>query len=48
MGKKCLKSRGNVVEPLDTIEKYGADSLRFYLVSMPLQIKIVFGLKVVC
>ena len=32
-GEKMSKSRGNVVEPLKTIEKYGADSLRFYLVS---------------
>jgi len=32
-GEKMSKSRGNVVEPLETIEKYGADSLRFYLVS---------------
>ena len=27
------KSRGNVVDPMQTIEKYGADTLRFYLVS---------------
>lgn len=27
------KSRGNVVNPLDMINKYGADTLRFYLVS---------------
>ena len=32
-GEKMSKSRGNVVEPLDTIEKYGADSLRIYLMS---------------
>ncbi|MCX8194078.1 MAG: leucine--tRNA ligase [Candidatus Pacearchaeota archaeon] len=27
------KSRGNIVNPLDVIKKYGADTLRFYLVS---------------
>jgi len=32
-GEKMSKSRGNVVEPLDMINKYGADSLRLYLVS---------------
>ena len=32
-GEKMSKSRGNVVEPLEMIQKYGADSLRLYLVS---------------
>ncbi len=32
-GEKMSKSKGNVVEPLEMIEKFGADSLRFYLVS---------------
>lgn len=32
-GEKMSKSRGNIVEPLDSIEKYGADSLRLYLFS---------------
>ena len=32
-GSKMSKSKGNVVEPLDIIKKYGADSLRLYLVS---------------
>jgi len=32
-GEKMSKSKGNVVEPLDMIEKYGADSLRIALVS---------------
>ena len=27
------KSRGNVVDPLDIVKKYGADTLRLYLVS---------------
>ena len=30
-GKKMSKSLGNVVEPEEVIEKYGADVLRFYL-----------------
>jgi isoleucyl-tRNA synthetase len=30
-GMPMSKSRGNVMEPSDVIEKYGADSLRFYL-----------------
>ena len=29
-GEKMSKSRGNVVNPDDVVEKYGADSLRFY------------------
>ncbi len=32
-GERMSKSRGNVIEPLDTIEKFGADALRFYLIS---------------
>ena len=32
-GEKMSKSRGNVVEPLETIKKYGADTLRLYLLS---------------
>jgi len=32
-GEKMSKSKGNVVEPLEMIKKYGADSLRLYLVS---------------
>ena len=29
-GKKMSKSKGNVIEPQDVIEKYGADCLRFW------------------
>ena len=32
-GKKMSKSAGNVMDPLDVIERYGADALRFSLVS---------------
>ena len=30
-GQKMSKSKGNVLDPLDLSEKYGADSLRFTL-----------------
>ena len=33
-GRKMSKMRGNVVDPMELIEKYGADSLRFYLSTM--------------
>ena len=32
-GQKMSKSRGNVVNPLDTIDQYGSDALRFALVT---------------
>jgi leucyl-tRNA synthetase len=32
-GEKMSKSKGNVIEPLDMIKKYGADTLRLALVS---------------
>ncbi len=32
-GKKMSKSLGNVIDPLDVVEKYGTDALRFTLVS---------------
>lgn len=32
-GERMSKSKGNVIEPIGTINKYGADSLRLYLVS---------------
>jgi valyl-tRNA synthetase len=33
-GQKMSKSKGNVIDPLNVIDKYGADSLRFTLISM--------------
>ena len=33
-GQKMSKSKGNVIDPLELINSYGADSLRFTLVSM--------------
>jgi valyl-tRNA synthetase len=33
-GQKMSKSKGNVIDPLEIINKYGADSLRFTLISM--------------
>ncbi|HPQ51199.1 MAG TPA: class I tRNA ligase family protein, partial [Alphaproteobacteria bacterium] len=36
-GQKMSKSKGNVIDPLDTIEKYGADALRFCLIAMAAQ-----------
>ncbi len=33
-GQKMSKSKGNVIDPLDLIKKYGADALRFTLMSM--------------
>ena len=32
-GNKMSKTKGNVIDPLDLIQKYGTDSLRFYLSS---------------
>ncbi len=32
-GERMSKSKGNIIEPLNTIKKYGADSLRLYIVS---------------
>jgi valyl-tRNA synthetase len=36
-GAKMSKSKGNVIDPLDYIEKYGADALRFTLAAMEAQ-----------
>ncbi|KLI64276.1 valine--tRNA ligase [Aurantiacibacter marinus] len=36
-GSKMSKSKGNVVDPLILIEKYGADALRFFMASMESQ-----------
>ncbi len=33
-GRKMSKTLGNVIDPLDTIEEYGADALRFSMASM--------------
>jgi len=33
-GEKMSKSKGNVVEPLETMAKYGVDTTRFFLVSV--------------
>lgn len=35
-GEKMSKSKNNFTDPLQLIEKYGADSLRFYLLSSPI------------
>jgi len=36
-GQKMSKSRGNIIDPLVLIDRYGADALRFTLVSMAAQ-----------
>ena len=36
-GQKMSKSKGNVIDPLDLIEKYGADALRFTLIALTVQ-----------
>ena len=36
-GQKMSKSKGNIIDPLDLIEKFGADSLRFTLAAMAAQ-----------
>src|ERR1043165_9267851 len=32
-GERMSKAKGNGIDPLDLIDKYGADALRFYLLS---------------
>lgn len=36
-GQKMSKSKGNVIDPLEIIEKYGADALRFCMTAMAAQ-----------
>ncbi len=36
-GQKMSKSKGNVIDPLDLIEKYGSDALRFTLTNLSTQ-----------
>ncbi|MFD0848237.1 valine--tRNA ligase [Sphingosinicella xenopeptidilytica] len=36
-GQKMSKSKGNVVDPLGLIDKYGADALRFFMAAMESQ-----------
>ena len=37
MGAKMSKSKGNIVDPLGLIDKYGADALRFFMAAMESQ-----------
>jgi len=41
-GKKMSKSLGNIINPLDIINEYGADALRFSLISITAQGQDVF------
>ena len=36
-GQKMSKSKGNIIDPLDLIDRYGADALRFTLAAMAAQ-----------
>lgn len=36
-GRKMSKSKGNTVDPMETIEKYGADALRFFMAASETQ-----------
>ena len=36
-GQKMSKSRGNIIDPLELIDRYGADPLRFTLASLAAQ-----------
>ena len=38
-GQKMSKSKGNVIDPLDLIEKYGSDALRFTLTNLSTQVR---------
>ena len=45
-GKKMSKSKGNVIEPFSTLEKYGADIVRFYLLYVsPVWTPLKFDMK---
>ena len=41
-GKKMSKSLGNIIDPLDVINEYGADALRFSLISITAQGQDIF------
>jgi valyl-tRNA synthetase len=41
-GKKMSKSLGNIIDPLEIIDEYGADALRFSLISITAQGQDVF------
>jgi valyl-tRNA synthetase len=41
-GKKMSKSLGNIIDPLEIIDQYGADALRFSLISITAQGQDVF------
>ena len=36
-GRKMSKSKGNTIDPMDTIDTYGADALRFFMAAMETQ-----------
>jgi valyl-tRNA synthetase len=44
-GKKMSKSKGNVIEPLEVLDKYGADCLRFWAASTKLGDDVPFNEK---
>ena len=39
-GQKMSKSKGNVMDPLDIIDQYGADPLRFTLAAMAIAARV--------
>jgi valyl-tRNA synthetase len=46
-GKKMSKSRGNVIDPIEFMDKYGADALRFHIwLVVPTQVPIRRLLKI--